>query len=127
MVLVDTNIWIEFFKKNDPYFDEVSTLLQNRMVITLEPVFSELLYGVRTVKDKEIVQNYWNIIPKIDFQNESLIKASEYANKHKFYSLGIGLIDAVIIKSVIDNDLLVWTLDMKMLNHLDDKYIFNVP
>ena len=81
MVLIDTNIWIEFLKNNPGFFGEVSALLQNRMVVTIEPIFSELLYGVRTKKDEEKIQEYWKVLPKVEFNQESLIESSIFANK----------------------------------------------
>ncbi len=127
MVLIDTNIWIEFLKNNSEYFEEVSALLQNKMVVTIEPIFSELLYGVRSKKDENKIQKYWKVLPKIEFSQESLIEASIFANRNKFYSKGIGLLDAVIIKAATENNLLVWTLDKKVRVHLDEKQIFKIP
>ena len=127
MVLIDTNIWIEFLKGNQDYSEEVVSLLQNRLVVTIEPVFSELLYGVRDKKDEDKINEYWKILPKLEFNQESLIEASKFANEHKFFSKGIGLFDAVIIKAAIENSILIWTLDKKMLRRLEDKQIFKTP
>ena len=124
MMLIDTNIWIEFFRQNPEYTDDIISLLHDRQVITIEPIFSELLYGVKSKKDKEKVQDYWKILPKVDFANQTLIKAAIYANENKYYNRGIGLIDAVIIKAVIDNDLILWTLDKKITNMLEVKYLY---
>lgn len=70
------------------------------------------------------IKDYWKVLPKIEFVQESLIEASVFANNSKFYIKGIGLLDAVIIKAAAENDLLVWTLDNKVLAHLDEKQIF---
>jgi len=45
MILVDTTIWIEFFKSNPAYFSKMESLLESNVVITIEPIFAELLYG----------------------------------------------------------------------------------
>ncbi len=42
---MDTSVWVEFFRQNSAYVDEIKELLEKQKVITIEPVFSELLYG----------------------------------------------------------------------------------
>ena len=47
MILVDTSVWIEFFKQKEPFKATVQSLLKSQMALSIEPVFAELLYGVR--------------------------------------------------------------------------------
>ncbi|MDA0194281.1 MAG: hypothetical protein O2887_04135 [Bacteroidetes bacterium] len=56
---------------------EYCDLLEAKQVVAIEPVFAELLYGVRTPGDKERVLSYWNV--------------SQFAYKHNYHNLGIGL------------------------------------
>ena len=122
MVLIDTNIWINYLKGNLP---EVSFLLTNRLVVSIEPIFAELFYGVKNKKEYDRLDELWKSLPKINCVPETLIEASKFASQNKFMHTGIGLLDAVLIKTVIDNKILIWTLDKAMNTFLDDKYIFN--
>jgi predicted nucleic acid-binding protein len=124
MILVDTSIWIEFFRQNGDYAKRVKYLLETREIITIEPVFAELLYGARQKQDREMILSYWNILPRITFGMNSMLAASEYANTNKYHQSGIGLMDALIIKSAIDGDHSIWTLDMKINNIIPGKYIY---
>ncbi len=124
MILIDTSVWIEYFKQNSEYVEDIQPLLKGQLVITIEPVFSELLYGVRNRKEKELIQSYWHILPRIDFGDDSMIEAAGYANLQNYLEFGIGLIDAVIIKSVLDRNHLLWTLDKRINHHVDRKYIY---
>ena len=124
MILVDTSVWIEFLRQNVEYTEEIERLLKKKQVISIEPVFSELLFGVRHKKDKNIVLSYWRILPKIEFGSTSLLRAAEFANEKNFYQSGIGLMDAIIIKCVIDGDHTLWTLDKKINNYIDKKHIY---
>ena len=126
MVIVDTNIWIEFFKGSEEYVEQVQLLMKNRLAVTLEPIFAELLYGVRDVKDKTTVLNYWHVLPRIDLKENYLLEAAIYANNNKLYAQGVGLMDAVIIKATKDNNCLLTTLDKKIIRFLDDKSIYNL-
>lgn len=124
MIIVDTSIWIEFLKQNPTVTEEMVRLLENREVTTIEPIFSELIYGVRNESEKNKVVGFWKILPKVVFGNGVLIDAASFANKSGFQNKGIGLIDAVIIKASIDNNYKVWTLDNKLKSALNSQYIY---
>lgn len=124
MILVDTSVWIEFFKQKEPFKATVQSLLKSQMALSIEPVFAELLYGVRMKKEKDIIQSYWQILPRIEFGQDSMIKAANYASSQRFLQSGIGLMDAIIIQSVIEGKHLLWTLDKRMLSGIDPKLIY---
>lgn len=126
VIIIDTNIWIEFFKGNKQYTEQVGLLIKNSLAVTIEPIFAELLYGVRSSKDRTTILNYWNVLRKLELPNNYLIDAAQYSNDNKFYGSGIGLIDAIIIKAAKDNNCLICTLDKKMLKYLDGKSVYNI-
>ena len=51
-------------------------------------------------------------------------KAGEYSFQNKLISKGIGLIDACLIYATIETNSLLWTLDKKIINFLDKKYLY---
>ncbi len=124
MILIDTSVWIEFFKQKQPFKATVQTLLKSQMALSIEPVFAELLYGVRMQKEKDIIQSYWQILPRAEFGQDSMIKAANYASSQRFLQSGIGLMDAIIIQSVIEGKHMLWTLDKRILTGIDPKFIF---
>ena len=124
MILIDTSVWIEFFRQNAKYIPEIESLLNARQVITIEPIFSELLYGVRQKRDERIVLSYWKVLPRIKFGASSMLQAAEFANKLSYYQLGIGLMDAIIVNSAMDGQHRVWTLDKKITSNIDKKYLY---
>ena len=124
MILIDTSVWIEFFRQDVKYIEEIERLLKKKLVISIEPVFSELLFGVRYNKDKEMILSYWQNLPKVEFGRTSMLRAAEFANDNNFYQSGIGLMDAIIIKAVIDGNHTLWTLDKKINNFVEKKYIY---
>ena len=127
MILVDTSVWIEFFKQNMAYVKDMEPLLKGRSVVTVEPVFSELLFGVRRRKDRELIMSFWNILPRIAFGAGSMLDASGFANENGYFHAGIGLMDAIIIKSAIDGNHSIWTLDKKLNSKIDTKFIYRQP
>lgn len=79
---------------------------------------------MRQKKDKEMILSYWRVLPRIEFYRSSRLKAAEFADENNFYQSGIGLMDAIISKSVMDGNHTLWTLDKKINNNIDTGYIY---
>jgi predicted nucleic acid-binding protein len=126
MIIVDTSIWVEFLKQNPVFINDMELLLEGKQVITIEPIFSELLYGSRNDKEKSKILSYWKVLPRIKFKEGSFIEAADFANKNNYHNIGIGLMDAILTKATIDGKYLIWTLDKKILNNLDKQFIYNL-
>jgi len=124
MILVDSTIWIEFFKSKTDFVDEMESLMESKNVITIEPIFAELLYGSSGDKERNKIISYWKVLPGINFSEGSFIESADFANKSNFHNVGIGLIDSILINATIKNKCLLWTLDKKILNNLDDKFLY---
>ena len=124
MVILDTSIWIEYFKGNQSYFQEVQSLIDARSVYAIEPIFGELLQGALSVREREYILTFWNYISKID-ESELFIKAGKLSFNEKLVSKGIKLIDASIIYSTINNNYKLWTIDKKIIEFLDKKFLYN--
>ena len=126
MIIIDTSVWVEFFKAKPGFIDEIESLIESKQVITIEPIFSELLYGSRSDKERKIILSYWKVLPRIKFGEGTLIETADFANKNNYHNLGIGLMDAILTKATIDNKHLIWTLDKKILNNLNKKFLYKL-
>ncbi|MCK5067099.1 MAG: PIN domain-containing protein [Bacteroidales bacterium] len=125
MILVDTSVWIEYFRQNETIVQAIQPLLRNQEVVTLEPIFSELLYGVRNKRERKIVESYWQVLPRIEYGENSMIGAAIFANSNDYHNLGIGLMDAIIIRSALEGNHLLWTLDARINRNLDKNHIYH--
>jgi len=123
MVVIDTSVWIEYFKGNEPYYKGVQELINSRSAYTIEPIFGELLQGALNERERKYIMVFWENISKIEDPN-LFINAGELAYRKKLVSKGIKLIDASIIYTVLNNGFKLWTLDKKILNFLDEEYLF---
>lgn len=121
-VVIDTSIWIEFFKGNEVVRDDILKLQEEDAVLAVDIVFAELLQGALNNREIKLINSYFELMPKPNTVG-LIIKAGEYAQKHKLFNYGIGLIDAIIIVTCIENDSLLWTLDKKILNYLHQQSI----
>jgi predicted nucleic acid-binding protein len=124
MILVDTSIWIEFFKTNEPVFSEMKNLIESGKIITHSLIFAELFQGCKNKTEADLIFNYWENL----HDNESslgIIEAGIFAYEKKLISKGVGLIDAVIICEAKRRNAEVWSLDKKMLSLLNRSAYYN--
>jgi len=122
-IILDTSVWIEYFKRNDPFFDEVQAHLNMLNIKIIDPVIGEILQGALNQNEINFIQKHIQYVPKIEIR-DLFEKAGKYSFENKLVSKGIGLIDACLIYTTIETNSLLWTLDKKILNFLDEKYLF---
>ena len=122
-IIPDTSVWIEYFKRHDPYFNEVQAHLNMLNIKIIDPVIGEILQGALNRNEIDFIQKHIQYVPKIEIRN-LFEKAGKYSFENKLVSKGIGLIDACLICATIESNSLLWTLDKKIINYLDEKYLF---
>ena len=113
MILVDTSVWVEFLKGHQPYLDQMQQLLDERQILAVEPVFGELLQGAKDDRERRILLEFWENLPKNQME-EAWVKAGELSSRNKWIDHGIGVVDAVLIISARESKAKVWTLDKKL-------------
>lgn len=120
MIIVDTSVWIEFFRGNPLYFENFAGLLSGRELIGLPWVFGELIQGARNKKEVETLTRTWDYIPKPEqsVTERAWIQAGTESFKGKWLARGVGLIDAAIFSVALDLQVKVWTLDKKLVEIL---------
>ena len=123
MTIVDTSIWIEFFKGNVSYFDVIRTEIEHLKILACEPVFAELLQGVKNRREKQIIEQYWRFLPKAEIE-DCWIKAGILSSERKLLSYGVGLIDSCILMMSIETNSKIWSLDKKLLKVVPPELIY---
>jgi predicted nucleic acid-binding protein len=122
MTILDTSIWIEYFKKNEDYKLIIDNLLREKKVLAFDFIFGELLQGAREHEKSKII-SLWEILPKANISGIGFY-AGKYSMENKLWDKGVGLIDCAIIYTTIESKSLLWTLDKKILSFLDEKYFY---
>ena len=125
MIIADTSVWIEFLKGNELIFRRMQTLLENREIIALEPVFGELLQGAKNKRERQVIIDYWKNTPRID-KSEFWMDAGLYAGEKKLFAKGVGLIDAYIVVASLKTNARVWTLDEKQNKLLQPESVYTI-
>ncbi|PZX53425.1 hypothetical protein LV84_03149 [Algoriphagus ratkowskyi] len=123
-VIIDTSVWIEFFKANQPYFDRCLELIDNADIYSVELIFAELQQGAKGKREFDMINSFFAQMKILDAPG-LIYHAGIFSREQKLLDRGIGLIDALIIFTAIRYNLKVWTLDKKVLGFLDEKNIFS--
>ncbi|MCA9422472.1 MAG: PIN domain-containing protein [Nitrospira sp.] len=126
MIVADTSVWIEFLKSRPLYFSSLGVLLDQQQVVAVECVFGELLQGVKSSRERGIIEGYWTNLPK---RSESglWVKAGTLSATHSWPSKGIGLIDAFLLCFVQTYHFQLWTLDKKLAAVAEPSELFHLP
>ncbi|MEQ9424830.1 MAG: PIN domain-containing protein [Cyclobacteriaceae bacterium] len=120
MIIADTSVWIEYLRKTDP---DVSSMLKSYLkrddVFIVSAIVGELLQGVKSKRERQIIELIWESLPKANESN-CFIQAGNLSNKYRLYAKGVGLIDSYLLAACLKNNLALWTLDKKLLRAYDE-------
>ena len=115
MILADTSVWIDFFRKtNESVSEKMVELLTSSQVCAISVVFGELLQGVRDDREEKVILEFWKNLPHVD-ENNLFIEAGRISYQHKFFSKGVGLVDCYILATAQRHHLEIWSNDKKLL------------
>lgn len=108
MILVDTSIWIEHFRKDVPEF---AVALENGTVMTHPFVVGELACG-RLSKRKQLL-GLLRELPEAPVATE--LEVLDFIERRSLMGRGIGYIDVHLLASVmLDGTATIWTLDKRL-------------
>lgn len=109
MILVDTSVWINHLRNNNPH---LVRLLTGNSVLSHPFVRGELVLG--NLRQREAILAALDNLPQapVAFTDE----VNVFIEKHALYGLGIGLIDAHLLASArLSGNTRLWTLDKRLL------------
>ncbi len=110
-ILVDTSVWIEFFKARSETGDKVEALLVEDSIWTCGVVLFELLQGVRSEDEKSRVLETLSNLRYAEMSKPLWKKAAESSASLRKKGINVPLSDILI--SIISNEhkLAIFTLD----------------
>lgn len=110
-ILVDTSIWIEYFRPDTATGNLLETLLTENSVVTCGIVLFELMQGVKSDKEKTVVMNALSGLPYLEMNEQLWLKSAELSSSLKKKGLTLPLSDIFIAAIAIEHNLSVFTLD----------------
>ena len=125
-VLVDTSIWIEYFKSTKKH-TALDTLITENQICINYLILTELLPFLHLKKEYELIESLKSIeIININI-NWDLIQQMQIQNLRNGINK-VGIPDLIILQNVIDNDLILYSMDkhFKLMNEIFDFQIFDI-
>lgn len=95
-LLVDTSIWIEYFKGNETVIDIIHDQNNFEVFIT-GPVLTELIQGIKTQNEKDRFAMCINAVPKLPITDDDWINAGNTGNSLRKIGVTIPLPDLIIL------------------------------
>ncbi len=109
-LLVDTSIWIEYFK-GEKGVQKIINDNKNYKIFITGPVITELILGIKTQKEKKRFAMCINALPKLQISDNDWIAAGNIGNSLRKKGVTIPLPDLIIYSIAIANDCALFTLD----------------
>ena len=112
-ILVDSSIWIEFFRRPDaPVSLVLDRLLALRMVCTTGLVKAEVIPGARFPRDFRRLRSFFDALPLAAEGEGFWTHLTRFRHRlHVKGILGIGIPDLIVATVAIQNRKLIFTAD----------------
>lgn len=109
-ILIDTSVWIEFLRNNPLYVPPIKQELIQGNIASVDVIFGELLQGIRSEKDRDIINQLYDSIHIIPDEKDWL-NAGNISHQLKNKGLSVGLIDCYIASIALRNNYKIWSQD----------------
>ena len=121
MVLVDTSVWINHLRSNEP---DLISLLDKSQIVIHPMVIGELACG--NLPNRYDVLEHLEGLPQVSVVTHDEVLF--FIEHHRLMGSGIGYVDAhLLASSVLHGTTRVWTRDRRMTTIADELNISFVP
>ena len=110
-VLVDTSVWIEFFRKHEPYHSVVTRLIDEEQVVCCGIILAELMQGAKSDKVLTVLADFLQVFTFIPETAELWVAAGKLSFQLRRKGITIGLSDCYIAVAAASARHQVATLD----------------
>jgi predicted nucleic acid-binding protein len=125
-VIADTCIWIEYFKGRTPISAELKRLIQAGKVVLTGLIIFELLQGVKTKKDAELIKEAALALPVLEMTVDTWLSAGDLFFELRRKGITLPPSDVLLSAVVIENNLSLFTID-NHFNHIPQIRLYQNP
>jgi predicted nucleic acid-binding protein len=110
--LIDTSVWIDYFKGQDhPFLEKVDEILTYHSVYVPKVVIAELIQGAKSEKEISVIESFVEAFTIIDQTDNTWLKAGRLSFSLKKKGLTVNLVDCYIAALAVDHDCTIFSLD----------------
>ncbi len=110
-VLVDTSVWIEFFRRKEPWFSAVTGLMDDKRICCSGLILAELIQGAKSEKELEVLRDFRHVFEFLDDSADLWEAAGELSHALKRKGKSVGLSDCYLAVSARARRVKLLTLD----------------
>lgn len=111
-VLIDTSVWIDYFKGIDNQFAEkVDEVLTFSEVYVPRVVIAELIQGAKSEKEVSVIEEFIGAFNIVDQTEDTWMKAGRLSFSMKRKGVFISIIDCYIAVIADENNCKIFSLD----------------
>jgi len=111
LILLDTSIWIDYFRKKDPIYDRVEGLIEEDQVAIIRFITAELLQGAKSAREFNTLKGSVEIFHLLEETPDSWTEAARLAYELRQTGKTVGLADCYITVLALQHNVLLWSLD----------------
>ncbi len=112
LVLIDTSVWKEYFRKEEKVFSRINALLDAGRVCSLNFVIGELIAEATTEEEKKACQDFQGIFPVLPEPGDAWIAAAAWVRKMQKRGQKVTLRDAYIAWVAKTHKVQLWTRNL---------------
>ncbi len=111
-ILVDTSVWIDYFKGNDANFHgRVDKALTNFRIYVPKVVLAELIQGAKSEKEIAVIEDFTDAFYIVDQKEDTWLNAGRLSYSMKRKGITVNIIDCYIAVIASENDCSIFSLD----------------
>ena len=110
-VLVDTSVWIAFFRKSDPCHSTVLHLLSEDLVCSAGIIVAELIQGAKSGKELTVLKDFIHTFQFLPESPSIWETAGELSYRLRRKGISVGLADCFIAIAARESNVRIFTLD----------------
>ena len=110
MVLIDTSVWLRGLAGREPFFQEISRLLEHKEALGHDLVYGELLIGDKGARHK-LLKDYQVIRYVETASHEQVVQLTK---GKKLHGRGVSWIDVHLLASALLQKVPLWTADFSL-------------
>ncbi|HUU53115.1 MAG TPA: PIN domain-containing protein [Candidatus Bathyarchaeia archaeon] len=126
-IIVDTCVWIEFFRKSESKLTlHLKDLLRERKVIMAGMVMAEILQGVKAPKEAKLVKQSLGKLPYLEITRDIWEAAGAMSASLRSAGITIPLSDLIIACVALSGNHEILTID-PYFEKVDGLRLYNAP
>ena len=112
LVLIDTSLWREYFRKEEKVFPRINALMDAGRVCTLNFIIGELVAEAATEEEKKACQDFHRIFPVLPEPENAWIQAAAWIRKMQKQGQKLALRDAYVAWMAKTHGVQLWTRNL---------------